>query len=310
MGILENESDGRRVTLFGGAVAGRHARCDVELRAVSASNHHASLHWRDDRWFIRDLGSRNGTFVQDIQINTGELVPFGMGNVLSFGGHERWSLRSCSGPSPEVVRLNDGVVTESQGTTLLLPNAERALALITHKANKGWMVEREHGATAVADGAHIDVDGVQYELHLPPMSHSLNSTTRESGPPLTLRLLTFDFLVSSDEESVDLVARSINGEVDLGQRVHHYTLLTLARLRLKHAELPPSERGWAERNELARMLRTSSNTLNQHLFRARQQLDKAGVVEAHRLIETRDTTREIRIGVSSDMIRIRSDTTG
>ncbi|MFT7519112.1 MAG: hypothetical protein ACI9MC_001252 [Kiritimatiellia bacterium] len=33
------------------------------------------------------------------------------------------------------------------------------------------------------------------------------------------------------------------------------------------------------RGDLARLLLTTTNALNQHLFQARQQLDKAGVLE-------------------------------
>lgn len=45
---------------------GRHADNDICIRSDTyVSRYHARLHWRDDRWWLEDCNSRNGTFVED-----------------------------------------------------------------------------------------------------------------------------------------------------------------------------------------------------------------------------------------------------
>ncbi len=66
-------------------------------------------------------------------------------------------------------------------------------------------------------------------------------------------------------------------EIDLGERVHHYILLTLARQRLADARraIDVSGQGWLETGRLSTMLGLDPAHLNIQLFRARRQLAAA-----------------------------------
>jgi hypothetical protein len=58
-------------------VVGRHPSCDIHLDARDVGRNHAKLHVREDRVTVEDLGSANGTFVNDKAV-TGEVdVPDG-----------------------------------------------------------------------------------------------------------------------------------------------------------------------------------------------------------------------------------------
>jgi hypothetical protein len=46
-------------------VIGRGASCDVSLKDRQVSRRHAMIYRQGNRYFLRDLGSRNGTFVND-----------------------------------------------------------------------------------------------------------------------------------------------------------------------------------------------------------------------------------------------------
>jgi serine phosphatase RsbU (regulator of sigma subunit)/pSer/pThr/pTyr-binding forkhead associated (FHA) protein len=62
--ILEPAGSGEPVQLDGDrAVLGRHPDCDVVLDAASVSRQHAQIVRENDRYFVEDLHSRNGTFV-------------------------------------------------------------------------------------------------------------------------------------------------------------------------------------------------------------------------------------------------------
>lgn len=62
-------------------VVGRSSDCDVVLRAPSVSGKHCSLRFVDGCWFVRDLGSRNGTTVNGKSCTKARLMP---DDVVSF----------------------------------------------------------------------------------------------------------------------------------------------------------------------------------------------------------------------------------
>ena len=58
------------------------------------------------------------------------------------------------------------------------------------------------------------------------------------------------------------------------QRIHHYTLVTLARVRQQDAEkgLAPASQGWIELDALSRMLGVEPSYVNIQIFRAKHQI--------------------------------------
>jgi phosphoserine phosphatase RsbU/P len=62
---------------------GRSSTCDVHLPDASVSRRHAEIVRRDDRVFVRDLGSRNGTRVDGVE--AGDLAELAAGARLEFG---------------------------------------------------------------------------------------------------------------------------------------------------------------------------------------------------------------------------------
>jgi hypothetical protein len=54
---------------------GRDADCDIRLDDPLISRHHAGISRRDDLWWVRDLGSRNGTLVDGHGVQSAPLPP-------------------------------------------------------------------------------------------------------------------------------------------------------------------------------------------------------------------------------------------
>lgn len=72
--------EGRRITV------GRDARADLRFdpdRDREVSTHHAVLVRDDEGWFVRDLGSRNGTWVDDVRVEEDHRLAGG--ETLRFG---------------------------------------------------------------------------------------------------------------------------------------------------------------------------------------------------------------------------------
>ena len=90
--------------------------------------------------------------------------------------------------------------------------------------------------------------------------------------------LCLHFQTSLNEEHTFLnVSQGNKGKINLGERAHHYCLLTLARRRLNDAKngLDPSSQGWIELAQLSKSLGLEPEHLNIQIFRARTQLVNA-----------------------------------
>lgn len=55
----------RTVRLAASMTVGRAPECELRLDDTYASQQHARLYAKNDAWFVEDLGSTNGTFVND-----------------------------------------------------------------------------------------------------------------------------------------------------------------------------------------------------------------------------------------------------
>lgn len=65
-------------------VIGRRESNDIVLRFSNVSGQHALMTFEQGYWFLKDLGSRNGTKVDGFRINRKRLDP---GAVISFAKH-------------------------------------------------------------------------------------------------------------------------------------------------------------------------------------------------------------------------------
>ncbi|MCR9296302.1 MAG: FHA domain-containing protein [bacterium] len=65
-------------------IIGRRENCDIVLRFSNVSGQHARLTLEEGYWFLKDLGSRNGTKVNGYRISRKRLDP---GAKVSFAKH-------------------------------------------------------------------------------------------------------------------------------------------------------------------------------------------------------------------------------
>lgn len=78
---------GRAMTFDRPVLIGRRPDCDVVVTDDSVSGHHAHITWNGTEWRVEDLGSRNGTYVNERRIE--HAVPLRVGDAVRTG-HVTW----------------------------------------------------------------------------------------------------------------------------------------------------------------------------------------------------------------------------
>jgi hypothetical protein len=298
MAFLKRRATNESHSLSSRYVVGRAPSSHLRLTNRLASSTHAELLWDGSTWELHDLGSRNGTFVSDRRLGSGERVTIGRGARIAFGDAEDLFELVDDGPPCAVAISADGQRQESVDGILILPHADDPVLTIFDEGGGTWVAESNDGARQrVSDGDVLAIEAQRWRVELPSISEG---TWQPGSAPIVLRRTTMRFAVSRDEENVEISLIQGNQTVVLPSRAYHFLLLTLARVRSEEQarpDIPEAEVGWVYVPELLDMLRTSETALNVAICRARQELARAEVLGATELIERQPATRRLRLGV-------------
>ncbi|MEM1415729.1 MAG: FHA domain-containing protein [Myxococcota bacterium] len=315
MGVLHELGGDRRRTIGTRFLIGRSQGCTLQLIDEHVSAEHASVYFRDSRWWVRDLGSTNGTFLDGRLLERGKVTQLTLGAELAFGGASdapRWRLVDDARPAPRARPLVNAepasdaapdvdMVTGSEDL-LVLPDDEIPLVIVTG-LDGAWVAERSaDGETFdVDDHDEIDVEGVRWVLELPPPARRASASTVEDRDRIarSIEALCLEIRHSKDEEFVEVTAEVGLERSTLPARAFHYLLLVLARARISDQErgLSQEEQGWVYADRLTEELNISRAKLNVDIFRARKQIADLRVLGAARIVERRPQTQQLRLGV-------------
>lgn len=180
LGILTGARAGETLSYSQRTISvGRHPEVDLRFdpasdRAVSAR--HALLFYEDGNWFIRDLGSRNGTYVndrpvsEDIRVRNGDRITFGAngptvqlatdGAPLEGLTAARAAVSAARGPSTvERVRMELARRTKryrAAGVILIVASvgAVGTALFLGDRARAAWDRER--------DAMRLQIDSIQW----------------------------------------------------------------------------------------------------------------------------------------------------
>jgi hypothetical protein len=297
--VLLNKCTKETRRLQSHTLVGRAQPCGLRLDEALVSSEHASLSWQEGAWYVRDLGSRNGTYLNGARLTTGISYPCPEGAVLAFGDQrQEWQLTDASEPVAMVLPLNGaGAPCLLVRGMIAFPEAERPLASIHQGAGGAWLLEVDERVEELVDGSVIQLPGSNWRFHCPHMWHATESPGQR---PFVLEATQLCFRVSRDEESVELDLRCHGQTISLGSRSPFYMLLTLARLRLAQRESPSP--GWIHWSELAEELQTEQSEINLWVHRIRERFAEAGVVRPGAIIERRSRAGHLRIGIENILI--------
>jgi hypothetical protein len=281
-------------------VVGRSNACNIRMDDPAVSGEHAALWWDGLVWRLRDLASRNGTWIDSAPLPAGQAVALRASSVVSFGQlGNAWRLQSDGPPVARAVPASGGPEVLAVGELLALPDAETPACTVSWEREASrWTLDAPDGTRPVTDGEILRVGESAFLLHLP----QLLEETGEAREGTTLDQIALRFSVSRDEEHVEIEVVEAERTRTLGARAFHFPLLCLARARLKDSldtNLPATSHGWVYQDELLTRLGVDQNKLYVDIYRARRQLAELGIHGAAELVERRASSGQLRIGVSN-----------
>lgn len=304
MAILCQPRTQRSVLVEPELLIGRSPSCGLKIQEAYVSAQHATLRWGGARWELKDLGSRNGTFLNGVRLEGGKAHVVARGAQLAFGSEsELWELTDDSSPEAMAIPLDGGDPVVQENDVIGLPSAQNPEASIFRDVDGIWKLETLDGDRIVLDHHKMfQVAGRAFRFASPdvmgPTSTSLMSPEQSK---VSLR-----FLVSRDEEHVELRAEQGDLVVDLGSRSHNYLLLTLARARREDEQngLTDPSCGWIHQEDLLSALHITSTQLNIDVFRIRQHFARVGLPGVVNVIERRPRTKQLRLGFANFNIEV------
>jgi len=298
MATIREVSTGRTRLLEPEHFVGRAASLALHINERYVSAQHALLRWTGQRWELRDLGSRNGTFLNGERIKPAEDYVVRPGFQMAFGKVEKaWELVDDSAPSVMVVPIDGADPILVEGELLALPSGEDPRVTI-YRSEGSWFLEQaDESISPITNLQSFEVAGRVWRFCC---AEGTSKTTLADSLSvgLEVRYLQLSFSVSSDEETVHLQMSCGGKTVDMGSRGHNYLLLTLARRRVEDAAggHPEAACGWIYQDDFPNDPMMAAPQLNIDVFRIRQQFGSVGVVDAANIVERRPRTRQLRIG--------------
>lgn len=274
MATLHNPTLGRTIFLRSHHTFGRRqSSVDTWLQSPDVSQIHASIRWDGVHWVARDL-SRNGTWIDDQHLTYGKSLALQEGMIIKFGeaAEAIWQVADLQPPKTVLLPMNSDQPAIELETFYSLPDEEHPDISLYVSERGQWICERPDGVTPLNDGDVISHGQQLWKFYC---ADAIDIT------PVHLERLceseadiTFRFDVSLDEEHIFLKLIRGSETFDLGERAHHYLLLTLARRRLDDMQnqIDSNEQGWIDLEELSSMLNLDPAHLNIQIHRARKQI--------------------------------------
>ncbi len=301
LAILENYETKEKILLRSHHVFGREStNSNTLLKNRDASRVHASIRWDESLWKILDH-SRNGTWIDGKRMAIQQSVPLKVGNIIQFGGAKAsaWKVMDLEKPRPALFPLETNQPIILLESFQALPSDQSHEISLYRSHEEQWMSESEEGVVVLREGDLVSAGGMAWRF----LNASVSEATKQeiAGNAFDKESPHFSFQVSRNEEHVSVKLFHSGETFDLGERTHHYLLLTLARQRLKDAQegCDLHDQGWIEFHQLSRLLGLDYSYLNNQVFRIRKQV--AGALQKSRSLPSQVIERrvgELRFGFS------------
>jgi hypothetical protein len=297
-------------------LVGQGQFCSIFLDDEHVSGEHARIHWDGRVWIIKDLGSKNRTFVGGLALEPGGRKTLACGGRLAFGNPEDvWTVEDLAPPEAPVVVANpvtedgqpltsdDGPPVYAVGGLLGLPSHETPLLTVYRTNDGAWTAEgrseplTDQAVLRVEDGRVVDGHRRFFRISVPRLFVETKPLIGFEGRSIAeLHLL---FLVSSNFEHIELEVSCGELRRNLGAQRHNEVLYILARARAEQVAAggDHDRSGWIHQDDVCKRVGDiDRERLNTEVYRARRQFAELGFINPAQIIERRARVGELRLG--------------
>lgn len=108
---LRDKAGGRTITVTKDPfIIGRSNSADVQIKESHISRHHLKVTTRGDQIYLMDLGSGNGSSINDRQLGSSEECEYKMGDVVTFGKEKSVSITMMIEQNIQKIAVNDSYI--------------------------------------------------------------------------------------------------------------------------------------------------------------------------------------------------------
>ncbi len=303
MGHIVHEESGKVYPLAPSFIIGRAAKnCNLVITNHHTSGSHAEIRYARNMWTIHDLGSSNGTYIDQRRILPGVHEPLTLGMKLAFGDPKNQFVFADDTPPAASAVCGDESVDAVDGL-LVVPDSSAADHItIYHDEDRGcWLAQSHDGHTRkIADGEVLTIGSRQWRLQLPMIPEH----TRQLGDePLRCRALTVRSRASADgaHVTIELVHRGRVIETEWRNNVRARLLHRMVDARAsdqREGHASEAQEGWLDIDEVLDAFGRNRGWLDVTICRIRQQFAALGVVDSVTAIERRRPT-QFRLGIAA-----------
>jgi hypothetical protein len=281
---------------------GRAASAQLRIGLPSVSSQHAVISWSSSGWCIRDLASRNGTYLNGKRLpHEARTVRLSKDDELTFAEpDESWLLWDDAAPSAQLSDERGDVIELSPGASTGVPSDDAPLAFVLEDGTC-WYLESAHGErTELCDGQLVAIGQRRYLVHLPEVSTS-TPEAGEPAPDATIARVRLRIRVAANEEAAALEVELAGRSHAFPLRAHFYLLAILARQRIADSARRDLQReGWVSVERAMQELGLAApESVAVLAHRCRKALERIGCRDTPRLIE-RQRGGLLRLGVPAE----------
>ncbi len=282
---------------------GRGAGCRIVDDDNFVSTSHAEIRWNGNRWWIQDLNSRNGTWVDGRRLAPGRPVPLTKGSRFAIGRPDnRWVLVCDTAPVAMAEAPDGSLVQSEDGILALPPDSDEPLLSIYRNHLGEWVVDAESGTRNVKSGEHIAAGDERWTLHLPDDQIQTMTRVDKVPTPSNVQLL---LILDSDDSARDIHLLHEGRVMPVTSRASSNLLVRLAMARQadnKANGIDADEAGWLDQPQLQVEFDLTGNAFNVAVHRLRNVFSRAGLTESSGVIERRARSGQVRIGIADIII--------
>lgn len=283
-------------------LVGRAPDNDLVLADGRVSGHHLVLHWDDSGLVVRDLGSTNGTYLNDVPVtaatpvSNSDVLRLGSGVILRIFLTARATTPEVSRGSLVVVDLGSGLAYAFHGnrfrigrrltSDLHLPNGPEVAAALTRHANGELWLGTDEEEHQVQVGEPFEVAGHRLLLRENPPGVNA-ATEQDSGAPggqIAPYRLRVNLVGQTGPEA--LLEDLRTGQRHTLRAENRVVLLYVLAQRVlsdREGAVPTDDRGWLPDDEAMRGIwgrrweSMGSNNFQVLLCRVRKEIHDAGM---------------------------------